>query len=370
MSEERKMILQMVSEGKITPEEAEKLLQAIDETERTAQSAAAEEVRRSSTAAGGPSTSGKQFVVDLGAAIERGVSESLRALDEAMRSLEISLDRRLNEQSRRDFRHKIEHKMRRAAERAVERAQDAQERAERAAQRAAHRAAEHADRAARHMEERLTRRADWQGSQFIKTGVAIDRETVEQKEQLSVPAEHGDRLGIENRVGDVAVTFYDGAVIEVEVKKTVWGENKADAEARAAATKVQLVRRGANVDLEVIRPHIVGVGVLIAKDTRIDYDIRVPHGTGLEVRNKVGDLRVAVGGQVPNLRLDTQVGNIDIAVPQMTGFKYDLASRFGSVSIATGDAADGIGPAIRGKIGDGAGNIVATVKTGDIQVHH
>ncbi|HEY3366531.1 MAG TPA: hypothetical protein VGK74_15865 [Symbiobacteriaceae bacterium] len=365
MSEERKMILQMVAEGKVTPEEAEKLLQAIDETEQTAQNAAAEGMRSNPDAG-----SGRPFGATLGDTIERAVSESLRALDETMRSLEISLDRRLNEQSRRDFQHKIEEKMRRAAERAVERAQDAQQRAERAAERATRKAAEHAGRAAERMEERLARHSAHPIPNIIKMGVSIDRETVEQREQMSIPAEPGDRLCVENRVGDVTVAFYDGTVIEVEVKKTVWGEDKQDAEARAVATKVELVRRGSAVELEITRPNVVGVGFLIAKDTRVDYEIRVPHGTHLKLHNKVGDLRVAAGSKIGSWELDTKVGDVDVTVPAGAGFRYEIACTVGSVSVASGDAADSVGTFLKGRVGDGAGFIGAMVKTGDIRIHY
>lgn len=333
MSEERKMILQMVAEGKISTAEADMLLQAIDEGERTVQSAAAEGVRENRRNTG--------FLENLGETIERAVNDSLGTLDRELRHLEVRLDRKLKDHEQ--LRPKIEEKLRRAAERTVERASAAEERAARVAERTA--------------------------ARFIKTGIAIDKETAEQVQSLTLPAEDGDRFRLENRVGDLTVEYYDGSEVAVEVKKTVWGEDRADAEARAGATLVHLERRGSTVEVLVDRPVISAVGVVILKDTRLDYTVRLPQGAHLELANKVGDIKVTGALQVGTWSIATKVGDVDLAIPSGAGFRYDLRSAMGAVVMALPERQQ-CGSDAAGQVGDGTGKITATVKTGDIRIHH
>lgn len=360
MSEERKLILQMVSDGRISADEAELLLQAIDESERTAQSAATEGARSYERAEG---TTGARTLADT---VERAVRESLRGLDESLRHLEGKVHRRHEDAER--LRSRIEEKMRRAAERAVEKAQQAEERAARHAQRATERAARHAERAA---EKAKWYRDEPGGARevFFKAGICIDKESVEVVESQQLEAQPGDLLDLLNKVGDVRIEFYDGNQIEAEIRKTVWGEDKADAQERAEATKVRLQRRGSTVVLDVDRPTIVGVGFINVQNTRIDYTIRVPNGTHLQLANKVGKIAVTGGSQVGNWTLDTKVGNVEVTVAPQAGFRYELTSKTGSVFVDL-PGAQHSGNQTEGRVGDGSGHIQIHSKTGDIVIRN
>jgi polyhydroxyalkanoate synthesis regulator phasin len=387
VSEERKLILQMVAEGKVTPDEADKLLQALEETERTAESAATENVER----AGGSFRS----AADFGGAIDEAVRGALEGLESTMRSLEIDLDRRLNDPARKELLGTIEEKIRRNVERSVERAARAEERATRAAERASERARDFADRAARkaeeradhiarkaeHMarkvEERVRREAaDVRPAHIIKMGIAIDRISVERTETLTLPAQPGDRFVLDNRVGDVRIAFHEGNDMEVTVHKQVWGEDEADANERADATLVRLVRTGADVAVLPIRPTIAGVGVLSVKETRFDYTVRLPHGTNLQVSNKVGDTFVEAGAKVGNWLVSSKVGDVELKVAPEAGFTYAVSSEMGDLHMDAagaepGEATSAVGRkgSVRsGRIGDGSGRIEATVKTGNVWI--
>lgn len=361
MSEERKMILQMVAEGKISAEEAEMLLQAIEEGERTAQSAAAQGVRENARRSTG-------FLDDLGETISRAVNESLKGLDREIRHMEVHLDRKLRENEH--LRPKIEEKLRRAAERAAERVAQAEERAAHAAERAAERATRHAERMAERMEEhRRHQERHVSTTRFVKSGIVIDKEAIEQTQTVTLPFEAGDRLCLDNRVGDLTVEYYDGNEIIVQVKKTVWGEDKADAEARATATVVRLDRRGNAVDVVVDRPTIAAVGMVMLKDTRLDYTVRLPQGTQVELANKVGDIKVFGAQQVSSWHLATKVGDVDVQVAPDAGFRYDLRSATGQVVLSLPERV-AVSFAGDGQKGDGSGQITVTVKTGDIRLHY
>jgi polyhydroxyalkanoate synthesis regulator phasin len=306
MSEERKLILQMVAEGKVTPDEGEMLLQAMEESERAGQVAAPAQM---------PHAEARPVNAQgLGERIEQVATESFRGLDRALSGLEAKLHRKLDEQ-------------RTTA----------------------------ADRTAQ------PGRVPAQRSRMIKMGISIDRESVQQQEELTIPTRSGDRLVLDNRIGDVTVRFTDDPEIAVEVRKTVWGADRADAEERATLTRVAAMRRGADLVLEVSHPSISAVGVMVLKDTRLDYSIRAPHGTNLQVRNKVGDLRVVAGDQVGIWDLETKVGDVDLKVGPGAMFRHDLDARVGKVQANLAETQPG-------QVGDGAGNIRVAVKTGDIRL--
>jgi polyhydroxyalkanoate synthesis regulator phasin len=306
MSEERKLILQMVAEGKVTPDEGEMLLQAMEESERAGQVAAPTHMphaRPRSVDAHG-----------LGERIEQAATDSLQGLDRVLTGLEAKLRRKLDEQRTT--------------------------------------AADHPAEPGRVLAQR---------SRMIKMGISIDRESVQQQEELAIPTRSGDRVVLDNRIGDVTVRFTDHPEIVVEVHKTVWGADRADAEERATLTRVSAMRRGADLVLEVSHPSISAVGVMVLKDTRLDYTIRAPHGTNLQVRNKVGDLRVVAGDQVGIWDLETKVGDVDLKVGPAASFRHHLDARVGEVQANLGETQPN-------QVGDGAGNIRVAVQTGDIRL--
>lgn len=380
MSEERKMILQMVADGKISPNEAEMLLQAIEETERTAR-----------TAVVGETTDPADTFAD---SVERVVENSLRGLDDTLRKLEGKLERkmerRFGDDPGHEIRIRVEEKARRAAEKAVEQANRAADRATERAERIADREVERAERLAERERERAERdreRAERGGSSvsgfgiigspaskgqaFFKFGVSIDQVTHEETQTLSEPAQAGETVHLENRVGDIDVMFYDGDQIEVTAHKTVWGEDKADAEERAAATQVEIRREGTDVVVAAIRPSITAVGVVMIKDTRINYALRLPHGTHLKLKSKVGDLRVYAKEQVGTWTLESKVGDVDVAVSPEAGFKYSLKTTIGSLRVDLDrEQQHAGGTTATGEVGDRSGQIIITTKTGDIKLHY
>lgn len=382
MSEERKLILQMVAEGKITPDEADKLLQALEDSERAAQSAATEHAQREEKPAERE---------NLGTIIDKAVGDSLRALEGTLRDMEIDLQRRMNDPAREHLFARIEEKMRRSAERAVERAQHAEERARRIAERAEERTREQARRMeehARRFEVRARAHADrWaagfthmaeglRGSERIfKFGICIDRVSVERTKTFTLPAEPGDRLYLENRVGNVRVEFYDGNQIEVTVNSQIWGEDEADANARADAFQMDLVRRGTDVIMSVVRPTITATGFVDMKESRLDYTIRLPQGTHLAVTCKVGDLVLHGARTVGRWNLLTKVGDVDIRVAPEAGFTYDVSSNVGELRVVLeGDETKSAeesttkGAYRTGRVGDGSGRIEAWIKSGNIRL--
>jgi flagellar biosynthesis GTPase FlhF len=377
VSEERKLILQMVAEGKITPADADNLLAALEESERTARDAAAEQVQQQRAVGGAPSTWS-----DLGDSIEAAVNEGLKGLDEALGKMESKLAQKLNDPHRRDLRDSVEEKIRRSVERSVEQARRAEERAIRAAERAAERARESSERVAEraaHRAEQMARRMERLTGEgpvrIFKAGIVIDKVSVVREETLSMPAEPADCLVLDNRVGDVRVEFYDGQEIAVSVRTEAWGEETDDANERADAAKLRLVRGGSNVVAGPARETIINaVGFVSIKQTRMDYTIRVPHGTRLSIDNRAGDIVVTGARQVSDWQLTSKVGNIEVHVTPEAGFAFHLRSDVGNCGLEMAQPTDldfedvKRGFIYTGKAGDGTGRLEAFTKTGDIRV--
>lgn len=383
MSEERKMILQMLADGKISADEADSLLQAIDESERAAEESVVESARRTDRTAAG--------LQSLGRIIDHSVKEALQALDETFRSLETRLQH--DEARQEHLKRRVEERIRRSTERALERALQAEERVTRAAarmqehaERLARREVERTEREARRTAEREEREADRANrgiapKTFVKTGIHVDKVSVERTDTLETSARSGDRLILNNRIGNIHIEFYDGDTIEVEARKTVWGSDEADANERADATEVRLARSGSEVTVEVDRPsYKMVLGYIELKDTQIDFKIRVPRLTHLQVATKVGDIRVEGDDEIATWFLAAKVGDIDVTVPEEAAFAYTLRTRVGKIEI---DLLEGNSsmtqsktlpargePEITGTYGDGRGSIEAKIETGDIRLHH
>ncbi|MFZ5827556.1 MAG: SHOCT-like domain-containing protein [Bacillota bacterium] len=384
MSEERKMILQMLADGKITADEADSLLQAIDESERAAEESVVESAQRTDRT--GDSLQG------LGRLIDQSVKEAFEALDETFRSLETRLQH--DEVRQEQLKRRVEERIRRSTERALERALQAEERAKHAAERAAARMQEHAERLARRELKRADReleRADREPEQadrppvlkknIVKMGVHVDKVSIERTDVLETAAQPNDRLVLNNRVGDVQIEFYDGDKIEVEAHKTVWGSDEADAKERADSTAVHLVRNGSEVTVEITRPsYTMVMGYIQLKDTRIDFRIRVPRQTHLQVMTKVGNIRVEGDEEIATWFLAAKVGDIDLTVPEDADFRYTLSTVVGNVDIDLLEENASMTqsqtlprkgqPELTGTYGDGQGSITASAKTGDIRLHH
>jgi hypothetical protein len=337
------LILQMITDGKISPAEAEQLLEAIDETERETQRTTTEPVHK------------REPLADLAHVIDQAVNQGVQGLDTTIRRLEQHLDQKLANGNR--LREQINVKVRqveRDVERAVERAERDRERAERDMERAAR----DKERA-----ERDRWRAEYPAERILKVGVNIDKVTVEREETLTITAQPGARFVLDNKVGDVHIAFYDGDTVKVQAKKVCWGSDEEDADHRASATKLMLVNKGRDVVLLVTRPNITGIGITSVQDTRLDCTVMLPQGLDLDVYTKVGILVVKGATSVATWQLGTKVGDVQVAVPVAAGFSYQIKAKIGDVSVNVPDAKGSVG-----QVGDGAGRIEVVTHVGDVRL--
>jgi hypothetical protein len=112
----------------------------------------------------------------------------------------------------------------------------------------------------------------------------------------------GDTLEFTNAVGNVVVTGTAGAAGQVVVTPRARG--RTDSDARSVLQRLDVAIRQSPGRIEV-RP-VLPPGTRIP--VRLDYDITLPEGMGLAIRNMSGDVTlVRVAGEV---RVETVAGNV------------------------------------------------------------
>lgn len=351
MSEERKMILQMLADGKISADEAESLLQAIDSSERAAAETVVEGAQRIDW--------GEAGLHSLGRTVDGAVRQALEALSDSFRALEERIGQ--DEARRAQLKDRVEERIRRSTEQALERALRAEERAAQAAERAKARMQEQHGWASRHSH----------GSPRSHRFEGKDR--AEGTEDLTLAAQPGDRFILENRVGDIRVEFADGDEIQVALHKTAWGKDPVDASQRLDSIRVRLVRNGSDVRVEVERSNGLP-GFLQGKESQIDFSVRLPHETSLKVVNGAGNIQVMGDPKTAAWEVGTRVGDVELRLPEEIGFAYDLRTRVGEITIDLAkhpqSDSDSIGASATGTYGEGQGRIDVKVEVGDIRLHH
>jgi DUF4097 and DUF4098 domain-containing protein YvlB len=210
------------------------------------------------------------------------------------------------------------------------------------------------------------------------------------------------RLSLSNINGDVKVTGYDGATIEVDAVKY------ASTEERLAQTTITSSMKDGHVRIEV---DIEDDDDDDWKDShaRVDFVIRVPRGTriddlelvnghldmeGIEARVEAssvngdvtaeklsgdvdltavnGDVRLTVSGPVDSIRLHSVNGTVELVVPRDASARVSANTVHGSIR-GMGDikAERGlVGSSLTSVLGKGEGRIDLDTVNGNIRIYH
>ena len=141
---------------------------------------------------------------------------------------------------------------------------------------------------------------------FYRADTHIE-ETVEETFVVDGPAV----LDLEADFGDVTVTGSEGDRVEVIAKLNLWGSNEEDARQQV---DIQMTQEGNRINVRVVRPEWVYI-FSFTKGPRVDFEIRVPPETSLQLVTFSGDL--AVSDVIGTAKLETDFGSIE--VEEMTG---------------------------------------------------
>lgn len=206
-------------------------------------------------------------------------------------------------------------------------------------------------------------------TKHIKYGIHIDRYRVTGTRDLSMPAHPGDFLILDIPLGDVSVQFADVTELQVRAKLNVWGSSKADAQARLDATKILLERQDTAIVVSHVDPKIKGVGVVVTREVSVDYDLTVPHGVHLRLTTKAGDIAVT-GAPRGRWELDTRLGDIRLVVGDAPDMSLQAETALGSVQVELdGKEVEDV-RRFSGTFGSGQAAVHARTRLGDVEVSH
>lgn len=209
-------------------------------------------------------------------------------------------------------------------------------------------------------------------------------------ETLKVPDFQPRKLVLDARFGDVTLHGGDGNELRVRLSKHAERNSRPEAEAAAAALRVE-VRREGDV-LKLVGPpqqtQQGGFHFGPNQSDRIDYDITLPVATEVDLSLTAGDLDMeglsgaaTIHSQFGDLRMrrmrgalaaEITAGSVDIAEVGADGGMVTLKSRFGPVHVA--DVRGGL--TVRTESGDlrvervqaGTAAVVVENRFGDIDV--
>ena len=289
MSEERQRVLRMLKEGKVTIEEAETLLEALDD-EGLDRDTADSHVGRPAADAGGPAASDE----DRARAGEpepqsgRGPNargEFQRLIDDIMSNVNVE-----------GIRESVRESLRRSRA-DVDRVKDE-------VRRTTHRVREEARRAAREHRHgfhvRLSRAIEglW--------GLSDSSGTWSHDESLV----SGRTLILRNVWGDVRFSASADGTMRATARIRAWGRDGAEAEATRNAILITTTDEG---DAHVITVSTPDWNIL--RRFRADFEIQVPAGVRVQVRQARGDVHATgLGADV-----DVQTHSGDVSVRDLTG---------------------------------------------------
>ncbi len=146
-------------------------------------------------------------------------------------------------------------------------------------------------------------RTAFEGIRFFYRADTHVEETVEETFVVDGPAV----LDLEADFGDVTVTGSESDEVEVIAKLSLWGANEEDARRQV---DVQMTQEGNRINVRVVRPEWAYVGFASTGSPRVDFEVRVPSETSLQLATSSGDLTVST--VTGTAKLETSFGNIEV----------------------------------------------------------
>lgn len=203
----------------------------------------------------------------------------------------------------------------------------------------------------------------------VKYGIHLDRHRVTGTRELAIPARSGDFLMLDIALGDVSVEFADVDALNVKARITVWGSSPSDAQTRLEATKITAERQETAIVVGHADPEIKGIGVIVTRDTSVDYELTVPHGVHLRIATKAGDIEVT-GEPRGRWELETRLGDITIDVGEQPDMSLQAETSLGAVRVDLGGTVTEDVRRFAGTFGSGQAAVQARTRLGDIEVSH
>ena len=153
------------------------------------------------------------------------------------------------------------------------------------------------------------------------SSTVTELDTYEAKPSLVL---HSDR-------GNITVLAGEGSQIEVEMVKTGWGTTQAEAEAAANALQVSVQETTQTLEFTFNMPEEFGVFVSRAGNDKVDFTIRLPAETAVEINSGFGDVTLA--GLAQKVVVDNSFGTMSVKDVAAGENNLQLVTSFGDVTV-------------------------------------
>lgn len=158
----------------------------------------------------------------------------------------------------------------------------------------------------------------------------------EKKVNNSFNVGNAGSLTIKNSFGDIDIEPFGGDRIEVEVTITVETRNQKDVQKYLDKIRIDASESGNNVSLRTINDMNGGNRV---KEFSIDYEVKVPRKTSLEIRNTFGDLTIESSEGL--LNINVQHGDASIGrIKEVANKQHEIRLQFGDLKVDEISGAD------------------------------
>jgi hypothetical protein len=166
---------------------------------------------------------------------------------------------------------------------------------------------------------------------LLQFALAFGQGTTAKKEQFSF--QKANLLKIDNSFGDVTVSTYNGAMIDVLVEIVLDLKSKDDQ--KKVLEKIKIVTTESAGEVRLVTENKIN-GMNAVRSFEINYTIKLPQGVALEVRNQFGD--VVIGDVKSGIDLNVQHGSCTVNSAQGKSNKIKL--QFGDLRIENTPGAD------------------------------
>ncbi|NUM49122.1 MAG: DUF4097 family beta strand repeat protein [Anaerolineales bacterium] len=138
-----------------------------------------------------------------------------------------------------------------------------------------------------------------------------------------------DTLIIDSDSGNITILPGEGDQIEVEMVKTGWGTDQAGAEKAVEAIKVDVQETNNTLQFTYNLPEEFGVGLSRGGQDSVDFTIRAPANTIVEIQGGFGD--ISLTGLTQRVTVDTGFGLITAQDLQTGENPIHLVTSFGDI---------------------------------------
>ena len=136
---------------------------------------------------------------------------------------------------------------------------------------------------------------------------------------------------IDGSLGQLDVEGWDQPGVEITVTKSIWRADKARAEGLLRQIQVKVERKETDLEISTVLPsrNLFTRPLRDSTEFALEYRIRVPRATRLEIRHQTGDVRIS--GLTGPIQASVRTGDLQLRLPDSNPYAIDAHCRIGGV---------------------------------------